>query len=142
MLSPRKKAPKTDPTLEALLLRTDATHEKYSELYPGLHKRVRAIWTSDIPFVKERMERYKKAFAAQESGRQQSLARRFGLTATEAHIAMYIYEGGSVTGYAVTAQCSPATVRTHLKSLFRKTGIARQSQIATLFGSKSLEHRR
>ena len=62
----------------------------------------------------------------------------------EAQIALFVAEGGSVVQFASLHRKSEATVRTHLKAIFRKTGASRQSDLPRLilqpkliFGSSS-----
>jgi DNA-binding CsgD family transcriptional regulator len=47
----------------------------------------------------------------------------FGLTATEAKIAVRIAAGGGVPATAQTLRISPNTVHTHLLRIFRKLGV-------------------
>jgi DNA-binding CsgD family transcriptional regulator len=103
---------------------------------------MREIWNSDIPFVKEKVALLRNVFGTREENWRDSLRRRFGLTATEARIAVHVMEGGTVGGYAELAKRSPATVRTHLKSIFRKTGVSRQSELVTLVLPAPFERRR
>lgn len=56
----------------------------------------------------------------------------FDLTAAEANVAGAIAEGLSPEQIAVRHGTTSATVRSHLKSVFAKTGVARQSQLAAL----------
>jgi DNA-binding CsgD family transcriptional regulator len=51
------------------------------------------------------------------------LAPAFGLTATEAKIAVSIVAGGGVPATARTLRISPNTVHTHLRCVFRKLGV-------------------
>jgi DNA-binding CsgD family transcriptional regulator len=124
------------------LLGTDNSREAFAELYPSFPARMREIWNSDIPFVKEKVALLRNVFGTREENWRDSLRRRFGLTATEARIAVHVMEGGTVGGYAELAKRSPATVRTHLKSIFRKTGVSRQSELVTLVLPAPFERRR
>lgn len=113
----------------------------FAELYPEFKTRIVDIWNSDVPFVKEKVARFRIAFEKRAKSWNRDLCERFGLTDAEASVAVYIIEGGSVDGYARLAKCSQSTVRSHLKSVFRKTGFSRQSQLATLFIPVPVERR-
>ena len=60
------------------------------------------------------------------------LGAAFGLTPAETRIALAIAEGQDVSDIATNQSVSIATVRTHLKALFAKTGTSRQSALAAL----------
>lgn len=61
------------------------------------------------------------------------MAREFGLTATEVALAQAIANGRSPKEVADHRGVSINTVRTQLKSVYSKTGLHRQSQLAGLF---------
>src|SRR5512140_2499359 len=134
----KKKTRKTGEARRPRELQTDRAQESYAELYPDFPARIREIWNSDSAFIREKVAFIKAVFERREESRGDHLCRRFGLTPAEARIAVYIFEGGSVSGYAEQAGRSELTVRTHLKSVFRKTGISRQAELATLFVPSSL----
>jgi DNA-binding CsgD family transcriptional regulator len=56
----------------------------------------------------------------------------FDLTRTEAAVAQKLTGGQSVSQVSIELGISQETVRTHLKSLFRKTGVNRQAQLVRL----------
>ena len=56
----------------------------------------------------------------------------FDLTRAEAVVAQKLTIGLSVTQIAAALKVSQETVRTHMKSLFRKTGVKRQAQLVGL----------
>lgn len=58
-----------------------------------------------------------------------ALARHFGLTPREAAIGWRLAQGQTLPAVALGLGITQATVRTHLKHLFRKTGTARQSDL-------------
>jgi DNA-binding CsgD family transcriptional regulator len=124
------------------LPRGGAAFGPFAALYPDFAVRIVEIWNSEIPFVKEKVAGLRDVFEVREETWRNDLSKRFGLTDAEAGVAVHIIEGGSVDGYAERAKCSAATVRTHLKSVFRKTGISRQSELATLFLPSPFEGRR
>jgi DNA-binding CsgD family transcriptional regulator len=58
---------------------------------------------------------------------------RWGLTAREAEVLSKVVEGLGAKQIARTLEISPATVNTHLKAMYRKTGVAgRQELLANL----------
>ena len=58
--------------------------------------------------------------------------RLFGLTKTEAKFASALASGLSLDEAAKTHAVTLATARSHMKNIFRKTGVCRQSQVAAL----------
>lgn len=58
----------------------------------------------------------------------------FDLTPAEARIASQVTEGGSIEQIALSTRLSHNTVRTHLKSVFLKTGVQRQAELVSLLG--------
>lgn len=56
----------------------------------------------------------------------------FDLTPSEAALAALLMEGHSVESAAAARDCSPATVRVHLRHVFAKTGVSRQSDLVAL----------
>jgi len=60
------------------------------------------------------------------------IASLFNLSATEARVATLIGQGKSVVETASILASSPGTVRNHLKAVFAKTGVERQSELAAL----------
>ncbi|WP_444999256.1 response regulator [Halomonas mongoliensis] len=60
---------------------------------------------------------------------QQVLARLFGLTPTEARIALALAEGRRSEEVAAQMSISPTTVAFHLRNLFQKTDTRRQSEL-------------
>ncbi|NJC32723.1 DNA-binding CsgD family transcriptional regulator/PAS domain-containing protein [Sphingomonas jejuensis] len=56
----------------------------------------------------------------------------FGLTPTEARLAVLLTVGHDIAGAALTLGQAPATARIHLKSVFRKLGVSRQAEMTAL----------
>jgi DNA-binding CsgD family transcriptional regulator len=59
----------------------------------------------------------------------------FDLTAKEASIAAALVSGRSLKSAAEAASVQYSTARTHLESIFRKTGVQQQSQLVALLKS-------
>ncbi len=58
----------------------------------------------------------------------------FSLTGRETDVACLLAEGHSLVSIAKRLNMQPGTARTHLKSIFEKTGTRRQAELAALFG--------
>ncbi len=65
---------------------------------------------------------------------------RLGLTPREAEIMQHMGEGARPATIAERLGISPATVRFHLKILYSKTGIHRQSDLVTLYLQLAQDH--
>jgi DNA-binding CsgD family transcriptional regulator/PAS domain-containing protein len=65
-------------------------------------------------------------------GALQALARRYGLTAAEARLWRELLAGKALKAIAGKRGTSVETLRIHLKNLFRKTGVHRQSELMRL----------
>ena len=55
-----------------------------------------------------------------------------GLTPTESRVALALAAGQTVAGIADTQGCAESTVRTHLKRVYRKQGIRRQTELVRM----------
>lgn len=64
--------------------------------------------------------------------RHQVLQKQFGLTRAEAALVEEMLKGGDVPEVAARIGIAPATARTHLHRIFRKTGTTRQSELVHL----------
>jgi DNA-binding CsgD family transcriptional regulator/PAS domain-containing protein len=70
------------------------------------------------------------------------LMARFGLTAAEARLTRALAEGGSLRQIADRLDMSYFTARSHLRSIFAKTGLHRQAELVRLFVSHNVpDHR-
>jgi len=58
----------------------------------------------------------------------------FDLTPAEARVASGVAQGSTLQSMAAASGVSIGTVRTHLKSVFGKVGVARQAELAGLLG--------
>jgi DNA-binding CsgD family transcriptional regulator len=63
----------------------------------------------------------------------------FDLSPAEARVARAIGEGVSVSAFASRQKLSRETVRTHLRSIFAKTGVARQAELAALIAGHAVK---
>jgi DNA-binding CsgD family transcriptional regulator len=62
----------------------------------------------------------------------------YGLTRAEANVALVAASGATVPEVAHRLSVSPNTVKTHLRRVFAKTGVARQTELARLMASLAL----
>jgi DNA-binding CsgD family transcriptional regulator len=58
----------------------------------------------------------------------------FDLTPAEARVASLVADGKTIEGIAVATSGSQNTIRSHLKSVFQKTGVRRQTDLVSLIG--------
>jgi DNA-binding CsgD family transcriptional regulator len=63
------------------------------------------------------------------------LTRQFELTPAEVRVLIAIMDFGGVAEVAAALKLSPATVRTHLRHVFEKTGVRRQADLIKLVAS-------
>lgn len=56
----------------------------------------------------------------------------FGLTPSEARVALHIAEGQDLRGVCDEFSITYATARAHLRSIFQKTGVRRQAELSSL----------
>lgn len=134
---PKRPRKEIDPE-DALASVTRGTFDLYRELYPSLPERLRKIWNLDIPFVKERIGLVKQTLTERAAAREESFQKRYALTETQARIAIFLAEGGSVSDYAKKYRVSTSTVRVHLKAIFKKTGVTRQASLVTLLHERPM----
>jgi DNA-binding CsgD family transcriptional regulator len=72
------------------------------------------------------------ALARAHGHRERRLRDEYDLTPTEVRVAMHLGDGGTVASCAEAFGIAESTVRSHLKAVFAKTGVRRQSQLQTL----------
>jgi DNA-binding CsgD family transcriptional regulator len=66
-----------------------------------------------------------------------ALAARYQLTPSELRVLIAIIDIGGVPEVAAALHLSQATVRTHLRHVFEKTGVRRQADLVKLIASQS-----
>jgi DNA-binding CsgD family transcriptional regulator len=64
--------------------------------------------------------------------RNERLRTRYGLTESEARLALHIADGGSLPAYAAARGVSRNTARNQLQQVFEKTDTQRQAQLVKL----------
>lgn len=65
----------------------------------------------------------------------EALRTLYGLTRKESHMVNGLLQGQSLDDYCAANFVTANTARSHLKSIYRKTGTNRQSEVVRLFGS-------
>jgi DNA-binding CsgD family transcriptional regulator len=108
----------------------------YAELYPSVGARLQEVEQSANPEIRRRMTGLRRAIEAKVTQQRERLMQTWGLTQTEARLAIHLAAGGSVQGYADLFEVSVGTVRSQLKSIFAKTGVNRQAALAVLVGGR------
>ena len=108
----------------------------YAELYPSIGARLAEVERSSRPEIRKRVAALRAAFEARAGHLENKLARTYGLTPTEARIAIHLSVGGSIAGYSELFGVSAGTVRSQLKSIFAKTGVDRQAALVALVGAR------
>ena len=106
--------------------------EGYARLYPSIITRLRQAYEAGNPMVKQAVLAMAAALARAEGQRERRLRDEHNLTPTETRVALHLADGGTVASCAEAMGVAESTVRSHLKSVFAKTGVTRQAQLATL----------
>lgn len=75
---------------------------------------------------------------AGEPARLEALRKLYGLTLTEAKVALRLAAGVSIPEVADSLSVAPSTVRTHTKSLYPKMGLHSQAELICLVGQITL----
>jgi len=106
--------------------------KEYASLYPSVTRRLRAAADAGNPLVLKAVESFAEMSRQSEAASVARCRARFDLTEAQARLALFLANGGTVGEYARTAGVKTSTVRTHLKSVFAKTGVKRQTELAIL----------
>jgi DNA-binding CsgD family transcriptional regulator len=106
--------------------------EGYARLYPSILRRLRQAYESGNPTVKQAVLAMAAALARAEGRRERRLRDDYSLTPTEVRVALHLIDGGTVASCAEAMDVAQSTVRSHLKSVFAKTGVNRQAQLSKM----------
>jgi DNA-binding CsgD family transcriptional regulator len=106
--------------------------EGYARLYPSIVTRLRTAYEAGNPMVKQAVMAMAAALARANGQRERRLRDEHNLTPTETRIVLHLIDGGTVASCAEALEVAASTVRSHLKSVFSKTGVTRQAQLTTL----------
>jgi DNA-binding CsgD family transcriptional regulator len=110
--------------------------EGYALLYPSILPRLRQAYEGGNPMVKQAVLAMAAALARAQARREGRLRNDHGLTPTEVKVVLHLVDGGTVSSCAAALAVAESTVRSHLKSVFAKTGVQRQAQLAALLKGK------
>ena len=106
--------------------------KEYATLYPSVIGRLRAAAEAGNPHVIKAVSIFADVSRQSETSHITRCRARFDLTTAQARLALFLAEGGTVGEYAQAMSIKISTVRTHLKSIFIKTGVKRQTELAIL----------
>jgi DNA-binding CsgD family transcriptional regulator len=106
--------------------------KEYASLYPSVITRLRSAAEAGNPLVTRAVSMFAHVSRQSESGHIARCSARFDLTSAQARLALFLAEGGTIGEYAQVMGVKTSTVRTHLKSIFVKTGVKRQTELAIL----------
>lgn len=106
--------------------------EAYARLYPSITTRLKSAYESGHPLARQAARSLGFAIARADGAREQHLRDHHRLSPQETRIALHLIDGGSVATCAEALGVAESTVRTHLKSMFAKTGVRRQAGLRTL----------
>lgn len=112
--------------------------KEYASLYPSVIARLRDAANSGDPYVARAIEVFATVSRLAESGQIDRCSARFGLTTSQARLALLLATGASVQQCCETMGIKISTARTHLKSVFAKTGVKRQAELAILILDRGL----
>lgn len=106
--------------------------QAYAQLYPSIVPRLKAAFEAGDPSVAALALAMSQALAQADAHRERQLQDAWGLSPKETSVTLHLIDGGTVTSCAAALGVAESTVRTHLKSVFAKTGRNRQAQLSSL----------
>lgn len=104
----------------------------YSRIYPSIVPRLKAALEGGDPNLRDLVRAMAEALERVEGQRERTLKDGWGLSPQEVRVTLHLIDGGTVATAAEQFGVAESTIRTHLKSVFAKTGLNRQAQLATL----------
>jgi DNA-binding CsgD family transcriptional regulator len=110
--------------------------EAYSRLYPSLVPRLKAALAAGNPALRALVDAMQAQMAQAETQRLRQLRESWGLSAQEARVTLRLIDGATVADCAADLGVAESTIRTHVKSVFAKTGRTRQSQLPSLLQTR------
>lgn len=106
--------------------------EAYGRLYPSIVPRLKAALATGDTNLKGLADALIGALGRADAQRERTLRDSWGLSPKEIRVTLHLIDGGTVASCAGALGVAESTIRTHLKSVFAKTGRNRQSQLASL----------
>ncbi len=122
-----------DARLDHRLLRQA---EAYGRLYPSILPRLKAALQAGHPAMQALVQSMQGALAQAEAQRARQLRDTWGLSAQEARVTLRLIDGATVVECAADLGIAESTVRTHVKTVFAKTGRTRQAQLPSLLQNR------
>jgi DNA-binding CsgD family transcriptional regulator len=110
--------------------------EAYTRLYPSALPRLKAAFDAGNPALRGLVQSMQAALAQAEGQRVKQLRDAWGLSGQEARVALRLIDGATVADCAADMGVAESTIRTHVKSVFAKTGRTRQSQLGSLLQTR------
>ncbi len=104
----------------------------YRALYPDLPARLAEAHDAGNPEVRAAAAAMIEALAANARRQEGIMIAQFDLTPAQARLAVHIRDGGTLAEYSTRTGLTANTVRQHLKLVFQKIGVRRQSELAAL----------
>jgi DNA-binding CsgD family transcriptional regulator len=117
------------PSLDPRVVRVPPA---YLALYPDLPARLAAAHDASNPEVRAAAAAMIEALASNARRQEAILIAQFDLTPAQARLAVHIRDGGTLADYSTKTGLTGNTVRQHLKFVFQKIGVKRQSELAAL----------
>lgn len=104
----------------------------YRALYPDLPARLAAAHAAGNPEAKAAAAAMIEALNANARREEGMLISQYDLTPAQARLAVHVRDGGTLASYSEEAGLKVNTVRQHLKMVFQKVGVRRQSELVAL----------
>ena len=122
-----------DDAFDQRLLKPSAA---YAKLYPSITTRLKSAYDAGHPTVRAVAQAMCLAIQRAGGAREQLLRETHRLSPQETRICLHLIDGGSVASCAAVLGVAESTIRTHLKSIFAKTGAHRQADLHKLLPSR------
>ncbi|MEW5684940.1 MAG: helix-turn-helix transcriptional regulator [Pseudomonadota bacterium] len=106
--------------------------QAYGRIYPSIAPRLKAAMAAGDPNLKGLVDALAEALERADAHRERLLRDGWNLSPKEIGVTLHLVDGGTVASCAEAQGVAESTIRTHLKSVFAKTGRNRQSQLASL----------
>ena len=113
--------------------------ETYARLYPSILPRLTTALRAGHAATRDLGAALSQAIDRKEGQRERELQASFGLSPQEIRVTLGLIDGGTVASLAQTMALAESTIRSHIKSVFAKTDCQRQSQLASLLQSGSVD---
>jgi DNA-binding CsgD family transcriptional regulator len=104
----------------------------YAQLYPSVVGGLEKALSSATPDATRAISALLSAANFADGNQCRKLALKYRLSPTEAQLATYIADGGTLAGYAKRRRVSVETARSQLRNIFAKMGVRRQSEMVAL----------